>query len=1107
MATKVKVRIDTEANAKEIKQYRQEVDQLLDTLKLGVGIDLGGKLVSSIGLLPGAIKRMVQEGVAFNSTLEQSKLGIAAVLKQFQPEKFANFNDALVEAGRGVDLLKVKAKESSASFESLLEAFQATSGAQFAGGINNLQQQIQLVLNLSQAVKGLGLPDQQVASETRAILTGQITANAQAAKVFGITAEDVAKAKEAGQLYEFITRKVSAFAEAGVIGTQSYAVALSNLGDSLQQIKASLTESLFEALRSDLLELNKTVNSDGFKDGFRQLIGDVMALVGVLASMVKWAAENTAGLSALAGVSIKLGVALGTIKVANTLYGLVSLNLAGPIGQVNAMTASLSALNKAFLAVTVFLAAFEATRYIQQNLFDPTLSSVGFKNQNELERTIELTKELNNETEKLNALKVEGVASAKFRTEEIKRQMVELLNERNARIPGILGSSTEKYGEVGRAMIDSRLALLEIELRKVQAINGEELKRLDVLKAQEKSRLEAGKELAKGFEDLVAKTELERQISAKEEAVFRSQAKPADRLRLVEADRSRAKRDLDALRLTEIPGDKSGLKQAQQEAELRGRIVDLDQEILSIRKEISAEDEKAKKQQNALTAAELELKISQLRLAQAKDSGIKTNLGKDEVSTLDILSKNKDKNFVDRILNADQYPKQDNGDGSFSTHLMASAEVDGKNIAFPTLFYDKKNNKLYAAKDAVAEALATGDYIEFGTGEEAEKFASGSYKVGFDKGKTADYLERSAKISERAVQLEEQSGVSRERALKIARDTVDAEEELTKLTAQHAQQLRQEEIEAQRRLSGIESEITLLRGDPFQTDEQKRLKLFELLQREREELKKTIDAWRAYIEANQDSEDPQVQQNVQDRIDRLAQASQQIAQIENEAKTLTFNGGIQSDLTNWVNSFGTTSQQVSKVITGTLGSAIDGISNGITGLINGTMTWRQAMQNTVSSIIANLVQIVVQMVVMNTVGKMLTVQNQATQVTAGATIAAANAPAAAATSIASFGGSATAGLVAATAAIALIIGMLALGGGGLGFEEGGLIPGAPSHSDNRVAMVASGEFVARTAAVQHYGPGLFAALNSMSIPRDWFHGMRAPAPACRGTNHAVCSCC
>lgn len=99
-----------------------------------------------------------------------------------------------------------------------------------------------------------------------------------------------------------------------------------------------------------------------------------------------------------------------------------------------------------------------------------------------------------------------------------------------------------------------------------------------------------------------------------------------------------------------------------------------------------------------------------------------------------VLEANKGKNFVQRILNASDWPTVENPGGGYSSHRMASGESDGRGVAFPTLFYDKNTNALYEPQDPVSEARKTGEYIEFGSPEEAEKFASGAYKVGLDTG-------------------------------------------------------------------------------------------------------------------------------------------------------------------------------------------------------------------------------------------------------------------------------------------------------------------------------------------------------------------------------------
>ncbi len=59
-----------------------------------------------------------------------------------------------------------------------------------------------------------------------------------------------------------------------------------------------------------------------------------------------------------------------------------------------------------------------------------------------------------------------------------------------------------------------------------------------------------------------------------------------------------------------------------------------------------------------------------------------------------------------------------------------------------------------------------------------------------------------------------------------------------------------------------------------------------------------------------------------------------------------------------------------------------------------------------------------------------------------------------------------------------------LGGGGSGFARGGAVVGpGTATSDSIPARLSRGEFVIRAAAVDRYGPRLFAALNSMRVPK------------------------
>ena len=77
---------------------------------------------------------------------------------------------------------------------------------------------------------------------------------------------------------------------------------------------------------------------------------------------------------------------------------------------------------------------------------------------------------------------------------------------------------------------------------------------------------------------------------------------------------------------------------------------------------------------------------------------------------------------------------RDNGDGSESTHLMATETLDGKNwFSFPTLFQDPDGTWIDMStkpwKEAYKEAQRRGEVIDFGTDKEsAIKFGEGSWK-------------------------------------------------------------------------------------------------------------------------------------------------------------------------------------------------------------------------------------------------------------------------------------------------------------------------------------------------------------------------------------------
>jgi hypothetical protein len=198
---------------------------------------------------------MVKTGVQFNATMEQAVLGIAAVQKQMNPERFKTFDEAVTAASGAIELLKTKAKESPATFEELVQGFQAITGAASQAGIP-MKKQIDLVVLMSQALAGLGIRSEQIVQESRALLTGNINEDAMAARILGITKKQIDDAKSAGTLFEFLTDRLSAFGEAGERSQRSFTTLASNIRDALQQAAGEATRPIFDLAKSAMESFN-----------------------------------------------------------------------------------------------------------------------------------------------------------------------------------------------------------------------------------------------------------------------------------------------------------------------------------------------------------------------------------------------------------------------------------------------------------------------------------------------------------------------------------------------------------------------------------------------------------------------------------------------------------------------------------------------------------------------------------------------------------------------------------------------------------------------------------------------------------------------------------
>lgn len=79
------------------------------------------------------------------------------------------------------------------------------------------------------------------------------------------------------------------------------------------------------------------------------------------------------------------------------------------------------------------------------------------------------------------------------------------------------------------------------------------------------------------------------------------------------------------------------------------------------------------------------------------------------------MAKNKDKNFVQRILSPNDYPSLPLGNNKHATHLMSWGESDGNYYVYPTVIQDPKTKKLIHLDegDAFDYAMKNNEYLQF----------------------------------------------------------------------------------------------------------------------------------------------------------------------------------------------------------------------------------------------------------------------------------------------------------------------------------------------------------------------------------------------------------
>jgi len=323
MNTSVLIRIGSTADTAAIDRTTSALgkaeaaaDDFVESIKAGVGIDIGGRIVNSIAQIPQVLKSAIDRGVEFNFAMGDAEIAIGNVIQKFQGlDKEAAKREAAKAMQQIIDL----EPKAAGTLQTLVGGFMSSTASAQEAGVS-ISDNIELVGKLANSMANLNLPEEQLNQELRAIFSGNITSDSDLAKRLGITGPAIAAAKEAGTLVEYLNQKIGNLGDAG----DSAAVRMSSMQSAIDKALGEFAKPISDELLKSFEQLTAAISSPEGKQELRELGFEIAGVVKTGADLLEWALKNGDALMIVAKGAAALGIALAAIKISQIVIGMGS---------------------------------------------------------------------------------------------------------------------------------------------------------------------------------------------------------------------------------------------------------------------------------------------------------------------------------------------------------------------------------------------------------------------------------------------------------------------------------------------------------------------------------------------------------------------------------------------------------------------------------------------------------------------------------------------------------------------------------------------------------------------------------------------------------------
>lgn len=300
------------------------------------------------------MKGFVQRGIEFNSTIEQSRIGMAsliATMAKLQDEQGRTLEGAEKYAAAqsvAADMMKEIQRlglETTATTQELVQGVQNVMGAAMNAGLK-LEQIPKFAVTAAQAMQAMGIPLVQMRTEIEALLTGNINkAQDLLAPRLEIDKATIESWRQQGILYDKLMEKMAAFEQAGKDVAQTWRGLTSNFSEAMDVLAGQSAQGISGNLKEVVSEFQKLLlttegGSPRISEDFEQIAKVITRLEDALGGNILSAAQGFA--SAVRGINDSIGEMGGT----EALWGRTETAIA----TVSAALASLTVVRKAGVA-------------------------------------------------------------------------------------------------------------------------------------------------------------------------------------------------------------------------------------------------------------------------------------------------------------------------------------------------------------------------------------------------------------------------------------------------------------------------------------------------------------------------------------------------------------------------------------------------------------------------------------------------------------------------------------------------------------------------------------------------------------------------------------